>query len=179
VKGELAVEVVEANYVNYDFLRNLLSLERSQSGLELVKEDFFLHCGSFVAIQEGVLKESFSLEQARVLENSRKIMGELKDVRLRKILFKAFRDLEANAVNSSGLAKEEKEFYRSVLSLLSQYKQKGSPAEEKVKVKILVDLPEMQSPDGGAFGPFQRGAVAALSPATADLLAQKNAAEKI
>jgi len=172
------VEAVEANYVNYDFLRNLLSQERSQSGLEQLKEDFFLLCSSFVGVQEGVLKESFSLEQARVLENSRKIVGELKDVRLRKILFKAFRDLDANAVNSSGLAKEEKEFYRSILSLLSQYKQKAL-GEEKIKVKLLMDLPEMQSPDGVAFGPFQRGAVATLSPATADLLLQKSAAEKI
>jgi len=172
------VEAVELNYVNYDFLRNMLSQERSQSNLEQVKEDFFDQCTSFVKIQEGVLKENFSLEQARVLENSRKIVGELKDIRIRKILFKAFRDLEANAVNSTGLAGGEKEFYRSVISLLSQYKQK-SIGEDKVKIRILSDLPEMQMPDGGSFGPFASGQTASLSPSMADLLLQKNAAEKI
>lgn len=172
------MEAVEINYVNYDFLRNTLSLERSQSSLEQVKEDFFSQCEGFLKAQEGILKEGFSLEQARVVENSRKIVGELKDVRLRKILFKAFRDLEAGAVNSSGLAAEEKEFYRSLLSLLSKYRQK-SFVEEKVKMKVAVDLPEMQSPDGSAFGPFVQGQIVSLSPALAELLLQKNVAEKI
>lgn len=172
------MEAVEANYVNYDFLRSILTQERSQSGLESVKEDFFEQCSSFVGMQEGALKSDFSIELARTVENSRKIVGELKDIRIRKILFKAFRDLEAGAVNSSGLAAEEREFYRSVISLLSRYKQK-SLAEEKVSVRILADLPEMQLPDGGFFGPFSAGQTASLLPSVADLLLQKNAAEKI
>lgn len=172
------MESVEINYVNYDFLRNMLSSERSQSPLEQVKEDFFSQCSGFLKLQEAALQQGFSVEQARVLDNSKKIVAELKDIRLRKILFKAFRDLEAGTVNSSGLSSEEKDFYRSVLSLLSQYKQKGF-VEEKVKVRILADLPEMQSPEGGAFGPFSSGQIAALDKAFAELLLQKNAAEKI
>ncbi|MEM4254824.1 MAG: hypothetical protein QXR53_00645 [Candidatus Norongarragalinales archaeon] len=171
------MELSEANYVNYDFLRSVLSSERSQSGLEQVKEDFFLQCAGFLKVQEDGLRENFSIEQAKVLENSRKIVAEVKDIRLRKILFKAFKDLEAGTVNSSGLSSEEKEFYRSVLSLLSSYKQ--DKRIEGVKVKVLVDLPEMQSPEGGSFGPFSVGQIASLNPLFAELLLQKNVVEKL
>ncbi len=172
------METVDLNYVNYDLLRNMLSSERSQNQLEPLNEDFFGKCEGFVGVQEKILKDNFSMEQARVLENSKKIVGELKDLRLRKILFKSLRDLETGAINSSGLAVEEKEFYRSLVSMLSEYKRKQEK-KEMVQLKVLVDLPKLQAPDGSEFGPFSAGEAVSIGIEAAELLLRKNAAEKI
>lgn len=170
------MESVEANHVNFDSLRNMLLAERSQNSLERVKEDFFDQCTAFVSLQEGFLGESFSLEQARVVENSKKIIGELKDVRLRKILFKALKDFEGSSINSSGLAAGEKELYSSLVSLLSLYNKKEEKAQ--VKVRVLSDLPKIQAPDGMAYGPFSAGETVRLKQEIADLLLEKKIAEK-
>ncbi|MFH1056555.1 MAG: hypothetical protein V1717_02025 [Candidatus Micrarchaeota archaeon] len=170
------VELSSSGSLNYEFLRNLLSQERSQNPLSSVKEDFFDECERFLQSQERLLREDFSMEKTRVFENSKKIVLELRDVRLRKLLFKAWKDFESSSVNSSGLAFTEKEFYRSLISLLNDFKARGE--KDEVKIKILVDLPKLQAPDGSALGPFTAGQIVNLGQQAAELLLQKNAAEK-
>ena len=167
---------MDAGELSYDFLRSMLLQERSQNNLEQISEDFFDRISSFVELQERILGESFSLEQSRVLENSRKIILELKQTRLRKILFKGLKDFETNAINSTGLAREEKDFYRNVIALMSDYSRKS--VESIVRVKILVDLPKIQSPTG-VVGPFSSGETVSLDQESAQLLLEKKVAEKM
>jgi len=172
------MEAVELSALDYDSLRTILLQERSQSSLEPLKEDFFDQCSNFVDLQERLLKEKFSLEQAKILENSKKMVGELRQVRLRKILFKSLKDFETNAINSSGLTADEKEFYRSAVSLVAEYAKK-SGGKTQSKLRILVDLPKIQTPTGETCGPFSAGQTAVLGEEAAELLLQKKVAEKI
>lgn len=170
--------------LNYGFLRGVLIQERQNGSLSALDDSFYSKCDEFLKTQESSLKNSFSLEGARVLENSKKIIGELKEARMRKILFKALRDLEANAVNSSGLSSEEKEFYRSIVSLLNSYKT-SAPVREAVAasggvaVKILVDLPKMELPGGVESGPFSSGEIVELEESVAGLLLERKAAARL
>ena len=166
----------QATEINYEFLRMLLLQERSQNTLETVDDDFFEKISGFVQMQEKLLGDSFSMEQTRILENSKKIYGELKQTRLRKILFKALKDFETNGVNSSGLAHDEKEFYRSIVSLLGEYSRKNGAAQ--VRMKILADLPKIQIPGGSVIGPFAAGEMVSMDGNSAQMLLERKAAEK-
>ena len=163
--------------LSYDSLRSLLLQERSQTILEPVSEDFFEKFDSYLQIQEKILRESFSIEQARVVDNSKKVFSEIKQMRLRKILFKALKDFESNAINSSGLTGQEKEFYRNTVSLLNAYNKK-SDEPLLVRLKILVDLPKIQTPSAGVIGPFSAGQVVGMEMNTAQMLIERKAAEK-
>ncbi|HLC38487.1 MAG TPA: hypothetical protein VJI71_03475 [Candidatus Norongarragalinales archaeon] len=171
--------------LNYDFLRGVLIQERQNGGLSALDDSFYSKCDDFLKNQDVFLKNSFSLEGARVLENSRKIVNELREARMRKILFKALRDLEANAINSSGLASEEKDFYRSIVSLLNSYKTSVSQqnasvsASQGVSVRILADLPKMEMADGTESGPFSSGEIVALDESVAGLLLERKAAVRV
>ncbi|HIH20947.1 TPA: hypothetical protein HA244_06805, partial [Candidatus Micrarchaeota archaeon] len=81
---------------------------------------------------------------------------------------------ETNSINSTGLSAEEKEFYRSIISLLSDYSKKG---DSTVRLKILTDLPRIQSPSG-LLGPFTTGQTVSLDVQSAQLLLERKAAER-
>lgn len=167
---------------NYDFLRGVLINERQNSGrLGDLDESFYSKCSEFLNLQENALKNDFTLDGAKVLENSKRLVQELRDARMRKILLKALRDFEANSINSSGLASEEKEFYRSIVSLVSGYK--GAKTVEKkeaqgVSLRILADLPKMEMPGGIEAGPFSAGDVVRVDAQAADFLLERKAALK-
>jgi len=174
VRFERKGNTMEISELSYDFLRSMLLQERGQNNLSPIEDDFFDRLGGFVSTQEKILQDNFSIEQSRVVDNSRKLLGELRQTRLRKVLFKALKDFETNSINSTGLSAEEKEFYRSIISLLSDYSKKG---DSTVRLKILTDLPRIQSPSG-LLGPFTTGQTVSLDVQSAQLLLERKAAER-
>lgn len=175
--------------VGYDALRKVLLQERHYSALSALEEDFFDQYAAFVKVQEVRLKESFSLDAAKEFENTVKALDGLKETRLQKILFKALRDLQNNSVNSEGLARAEKELYRTLVKTLMEYSrgsrspaveaQEVRPEQPTMTVRILNDVKEFIGSDASQYGPFSTGQTVQLKKEIASFLVRKKAAAQV
>jgi len=175
--------------IGYDALRKVLLQERHYATLASLEEAFFDQYAGFVKAQEARLKDSFSLEGAREFENTVKAIDSLKETRMQKILFKALRDLQNNSVNSEGLAREEKELYRTLVKILMDYSrgarltvveaQEARPEPPTVAVRILNDVKEFIGADALQYGPFSAGQTIQLKKDVAMFLVRKKAAAQV
>ncbi|MFH0922756.1 MAG: hypothetical protein V1811_01730 [Candidatus Micrarchaeota archaeon] len=169
--------------VGYDALRKVLLQERHYPALSALDEGFFDQYSAFVKAQEIRLKESFSLDAVKEFENTIKALDGLKETRLQKILFKALRDLQNDSVNSEGLAREEKELYRTLVKTLMEYSrgthltspeaQEVRPEPSVMTVRILNDVKEFIGADASQYGPFSIGQTVQLKKDVASFLVRK------
>ena len=169
--------------VGYDALRKVQLQERNFASLSKIEDDFYDRYVSFLKELRLRLEKEFSLESAKALENSQRVLKDVFEQRKHKLFFKAFRDLKNNAVDSTGLARQEKELYNSLItllnafdSLLSEKPVSADLPKKTVSVEFLVDLPEIASVDSNnPMGPFQKGQQFDLSEKQASLLAKRGA----
>ncbi len=110
----------------FDSLRRIQLQERQSSGLASVSEDFFNECRAFLKQtrehrERGEQGEHIDSASAREAENFEEVLKNVVSTRSQKILFKAFRDLKAGTVTTDGLAREEKEFYNSLIKLFTEF----------------------------------------------------------
>ena len=168
--------------VGYDALRKVQLQERNFASLAKIEDDFYDTYGVFLKDLRAKLEAGFSLESAKALENSERVLKDIFEQRKHKIFFKAFRDLKNSSVDSSGLARQEKELYNALITLLKSfdsllYQEARALIPKKVLVEFLVDLPEIAGVDSDSpIGPFQKGQKAELSEKQASLLAKRGAA---
>jgi len=104
----------------FDSLRRVQLQERQSSQLASVSENFFDECRLFLrqARERGEQGDSTS---AREAANFEEVFKNVVGSRAQKILFKAFRDLKTGMVATEGLAREEKEFYNSLIKLFTEF----------------------------------------------------------
>lgn len=173
--------------VSFDALRKIQLQERNYAALVPLEEDFFDAYRSHVEAQRKSLHESFSLDAASAYEGTRKLLSEVVSRRQQKIFLKALRDFHSGTVSGSGLAKEEKELYNSLVKLLGSYGSKlfGSFAAENaaetasdvVKVQLLAEVPQFVG-ISGLIGPFGANQIASLPKEDAKLLVSQGVAQE-
>lgn len=142
------------------------------------------------------------------VKNVKKILKELYELREKKIINLASSKVRTNSnlIDTSKLLEKEKRFFEEACELFSKYKveileritgeqfqsdvlveqeKKEEPApkkeevsSEEIKIKILNDLPRFLGTDKKIYGPFNKGDVATMPSATAELLLNKNRAER-
>ncbi len=177
---------------SFEALRRIQLQEKHNATLTVVDEAFYEAYAAFLIRQAEKLRQSFSLDEVKVYENTQKILKEVIERRQQKILLKAFRDLKVGEVTSEGLARQEKELYIELLKLLQAHEATLNSAfagektvqekpEEKntVTVRILVDLPAFIGVDYQTLGPFTASQVVELKKEEAELLIKRNAAEPV
>ncbi|MCC7575137.1 hypothetical protein KO361_06105 [Candidatus Woesearchaeota archaeon] len=140
------------------------------------------------------------------LKNIKKILKELYELREKKIINLATSKVRtsSNLIDTSKLLEKEKELYEEACTLLSKYKQdilekitqtqeqeytheetkKPEPSTqekkpEKIKIKIIHDLPRFLGIDKEIYGPYTKGQEIEITQETAQLLLDKKRAEKI
>jgi len=187
----------------FDTLRRVQLQERQSSGLASVSENFFDECRSFLkqARERGEQGDSASVREAA---NFEEVLKNVVGARAQKILFKAFRDLKTGMVTTEGLAREEKEFYNSLIKLFTEFEasvlhsavaatqtrggledkivkqnsvEQAAALQSSVKARFLLDLPRFPWLDSVQYGPFKKGEVAELRKELADFLNQRKAIE--
>ncbi|MFH1780185.1 MAG: hypothetical protein ABH803_03530 [Candidatus Micrarchaeota archaeon] len=169
--------------ISYDELRKTLLQERQNSAIESLKEDFYSEYESLIKNREEDLQQKYSIEKAKIVENLRKVLNDLKKQRLHKLLFKALKDCEMNSGNKDGLITEEQSLYEELTTLLREYlsqaKQNNSKTREKTteKFKVKTKISEFVGFDGNNYGPFTEGQVIELPKEIASFLETRQAIE--
>jgi len=172
--------------VGFESLRKIQLQERNYAALVNLDEDFYTAYSDYVALQQKQLSDKFSFDSAMTFEGTRKLLSDLMRRRQQKILLKAIRDFQGGEVSSTGLAKEEKELYTSVIRLLSEYEESVNPsksakpapqppARNRVEVRILADVPEFVGVKE-TVGPFKPEQTALLDAEDAKLLIEQGMA---
>jgi DNA replication initiation complex subunit (GINS family) len=186
--------------LSFEALRRMQLEERRHAALANVEENFLDQCRNWLSEQGRLLKKDFSLDAARVYDNSVKILRDVLARRQQKILLKVFKDLETGETRAEGLAREEKEFYYSVMKLFNGYSQEmgklfsrekeveqgvaereaEKPAGKKsVKLRFLADLQEFVGPDAKIHGPFFTEQVTDVDESVAGMLVKRKVAEQV
>lgn len=174
--------------VSFDALRKIQLQERNYAALVPLEEDFFDAYRNHVEEQRKSLHENFSLDAASAYEGTRKLLSEVVTRRQQKIFLKALRDFHAGTVSGSGLAREEKDLYNSLIKLLGSYGSKlfGSfaaettiekPADTLMKVQLLSEVPQFVGITG-LIGPFGANQIATLPKEDAKLLVAQGVAQE-
>jgi DNA replication initiation complex subunit (GINS family) len=177
--------------LTYDELRRLQRKEMASATLVPLSDTFYADASALLEKHNHVLRESFSLELAREYENTLKIVRDIYTRREGKVLLRAMRAARTGE-EIDGLASEEKALLSSVVTLLEKNRErfehrlspKNTPAsapipEIRLKLKLLMDLPEFVGLDGNTYGPFKCGAESILAPDEAQRLIRRGAANEI
>ncbi len=166
-----------ASETSFDALRQIQMAERHAPALVKLDDDFYPRYSAWLAELESHVTRQFSLEGAQTLENSRRALSDLFELRKQKLFFKALKDFRKGAVSSTGLSGQEKELYTGLITLLSQYQlalNQGPPASENdVPVELICDVPAFVGFDAQTYGPFKAGQNIRLPRKQADFLARK------
>ncbi|MBI4406527.1 hypothetical protein HY571_01285 [Candidatus Micrarchaeota archaeon] len=165
---------------SFEELRKVHLEERHSPLLCAIPENFYDAYLSYLDVCSQHLEKDFSIEKARVFENTRRVFIELVRLRCQKVILKTFKDVRTGAITSDDLARQEKDLHRDLLRYFKEYENRFSkfepvPIKEQssVKVEILADLPEFVSPGGQTLGPLSKGQLIAVDQETAGLLLAK------
>lgn len=162
---------------SFDALRSVQMQERHSPALVRLEDDFYSRYSAWLSEMDAQVKRSFSLEGAYILENARRALSDLFELRKQKLFFKALKDFRKGAVSSTGLSGQEKELYTRLITLLSQYQLALDPSlhasENDVSVELLCDVPAFVGFDAQTYGPFKTGQSTRLPKKQADFLASK------
>lgn len=166
-----------ASETSFDALRSVQMQERHSPTLVKLEDDFYPRYVAWLTELESQVKKQFSLEGVQTLENARRALTDLFELRKQKLFFKALKDFRKGAVSSTGLSGQEKELYTGLITLLSQYQlvlaPNPDPSQGDVLVEVLSDVPAFVGFDAQTYGPFKTGQHARLPRKQADFLSRK------
>ncbi len=185
----------------FDRLRKIQLAERRHAILTALEPDLYDTVNLRVAELTANLADR-PVEEQREHQNLFKISHDILSRRKQKIVAKAQHDLANSSITSEGLAKEERDFYLSLVGLLKEFdsivvlsgqaatrqkqdspqlagSQEIPPAPEKVRVRMLAEIPEFVSSTLDALGPFGKSEVVELPRTEAELLINRSLASVI
>lgn len=149
--------------LSYSELRRIQEEERKSNSLVNVPEDFYGKVEALLSEKKRTVEAKPSLIEMREYENLLKIVREIRTLREQKIVFRA---LKVGKRETSGLSKEEREFYERILAVVEEERKrmdalflKTTKKEEPMlkKVKMLTDIPAFKGSDNLIYGPFKLG----------------------
>ncbi len=173
---------------SFEELRKVHLEEKHSSLLCPLPENFYDAYLSYLEVCSETLKNNFSIEKAKVFENTRGVFLELVRLRSQKVILKAFKDCRTGATTSEDLARQETGLYLALLKHLKEYENSFSrfkPADvpeapkSVVRLELLENLPEFVSPSGKVFGPLSKGQFLEVDEETAGLLLAKSVAKTL
>lgn len=177
--------------LTYEDLRRLQRKEMASASLVQLPDGFYSDAEGMLTKHEQYLKAEFSLQRAKEYENTLKIIRDIYSKREGKILLRAARAARTGE-DIDGLASEEKALLSSVVDLLQKnrerFEHRLSPskvppaqeeAEKRMKLKLLMDLPEFVGLDGNVYGPFKTGSETQLAMDEAQRLIRRGAAHEV
>jgi len=185
--------------LSYDSLRKAQLEERHDPAqIRPLPEDYYESYADYLERLKRQLSASFTMEDAKAFENSSAVFNDLFELRKRKIVFKALKDVTTGTANGEGLTRQEKRLYAELSSLFRSYDgercvvprkqaagaqsapQCAAAPQNAPEIRILMDLPQFVGGDDNAnYGPYKTGERVALPESVAALLLKRNAAQKL
>ncbi|MGC9099061.1 MAG: hypothetical protein ACP5HW_00740 [Candidatus Micrarchaeia archaeon] len=118
------------------------------------------------------LEASSNEENKQFVENFKKLLSQLKERRLQKVLIY----LAYNKQLPQPTPKKEEEIYNKIKSIIGM----DITARASKKIKINMDLPEVITPSGKKIGPFSKGQIVEIDESsTIDFILQNKIGEII
>jgi len=117
-------------------------------------------------------------------KNAEKVLDEIKEGRLWKILKLAFSETRGTKVDKGNFTDFERETFDSVVAPLSAYLTKvlnrENPKREKpsMRVEFSNSFPKFVGSDGEEYGPFSKGETADVPPENAEILLGRGIVKK-
>jgi len=195
------------NITTYETLYEILRRERTRQELQELDSNFFKNVRDYLKEKTAILdsqKQKSSIFQEEVkktekqIENIKKILKELYGRRETKIISLALSSSKTNAGHIMGLLSEEEVLYNNLKNALNQSRLnilneliKGNlPIKEESKpiktpenklglIRFIKYVPKFVGTDDYIYGPFEPEMVANLPLGIAELLIQKERAERI
>jgi DNA replication initiation complex subunit (GINS family) len=175
--------------MTYERLRKVQADEREGSALTRLPPDFYESVRIMVSERRERLNSKFSLSDAKEFENTLKILKDIFTLREQKMVLRALATA-GGARDGSALSPEERAVFDRIVEVLEERKawvegllegKEGGGARKqgkgKVRVRILVPIPEYVGADGRKYGPFEPKSRAELPEGEAGLLIKRKAAE--
>ena len=181
--------------LDYDELRKIYRLEKNNSALAEVEDDFFESLKEFFEAQKKDYLRSLqdlSGTKAKSFANLKKIVAEIFGIREKKLLNKALVASRTGELETAKMSSEETETLKQLLVILNKHqafldeifsvkteKKKASAfAVGKVSLKIVKSVPAFMGADLKEYGPFEQGETVSVPEKISSLLVSRKLAEK-
>ncbi len=179
--------------LDYDELRKIYRLEKNNSRLAEVDDDFLdLLTDFFKAQKKDYLKSLNDLPsiKAKTFSNLKKIIGEIFSIREKKLLNKALIASRTGDLEKEPMSLQEAQTLEALLLVLNKHQSilnnifNGKPKSEKgvlgkVSLKIIQSVPAFMGADMEEYGPFTKDKSVALPEKIALLLISRKLAERV
>jgi len=193
-----------SSIITHEALYEILAKEKTRQDLQKIDLDFFRQLSSYLEEKELILKSqkeknSFPEEIKKTekqLRTIKQLSNEIIERRKRKILDLALLNSRTeSAAKARNLLPNEESLYNEISSSLAQFsiieKENISNMEETkvlknqnseditILVRFINSVPKFVGTDSNIYGPFIKEDIANLPEKTAQILINKNRAEKI
>ena len=166
--------------LTYDTLSRIVAAERMAKTLTKLPDEFFEDARLYI---DSKSKVSAGKEDAWELDNAKRLLQDLLEIRERKILTLALHFVRSG-VSPNGMVREELEFFNSVVSSLKGFQDRkklmveGKP-ENRWLLAMLADVPEFLDLRLRKYGPYRQGDIATVPEENAKLLVASGKARKM
>lgn len=166
--------------LTYETLSRVVSQERGSKTLTGLPGEFFEDAKLYIDTKSRL---SPAKEDGWELDNAKRLLSDLMEIRERKILTLALFFVRSG-VSPANLARDELEFFSSLVAALKEFQDRkkvmieGRP-ESRWVVAMLQDVQEFLDTRMRKYGPYNKGDVATIPEEHARLLVEKNMARKL
>jgi len=175
---------------SYELIRKIHRLEKENSDLVRIDEDFFESLPEFIEEEKAKLQETKNSLDDSVMRKITNIKTMLEDIiylREKKIINKAILKTRNNEDDTKNMTLEEQKLYYKIVNLLYAYQKlaKGPfecEKEEKtktIKIKIIQDIPKFIGTDMQEYGPFEKDTEIEIIEPIAKIFLKKGIAKEI
>jgi DNA replication initiation complex subunit (GINS family) len=171
--------------LSYDELRKIQARERASPVLQSIPDGFYASVMKLIAKKSESLKSNFSLAEAREYESMLKVLEDIHERRMQKIVLRAMKS--GGGQEEIAPTKEEGELFEKISKAVVGERERfnsiagggeSKAGEERIKrIKILKNLPKFVGTDLKVYGPFREGDSAELPEKEAQLLVSRGIAE--
>ncbi len=197
--------------ISYEVLFELVRREKDRDELQQLEGTFYQDLVEYLNEKNQILREqktkleTFSADESenseRQIENIRRLISKLYEIRERKIIMMALTKskTKSNIVNTAAMLKEEQKLFNELVAVFDKYRQdvlvsllmakapgdKYKPLETKEQkqktkmVRFLHAVPKFLGKELEVYGPFEEEDVASLPEEIAEVLINKDRAEEI
>lgn len=166
--------------LTYEAISRIVAQERETKTLVKLPEEFFEDAKLYI---EGKSKVSGGKEDTWELDNAKRMLQDLLEMRERKILTLSLYFVRSG-VSPNNMVSEEVDFFNAVVAALRgfQIKKKlmvdGKP-ENRWTIAALDDIPEFLDLKLRKYGPYRQGDIATVPEENAKLLVESGKAKRM
>ena len=179
-------------------VKRMYRLEKNKADLFPVEDDFYDSLNDFLKEEKQRYLHSLqelNADQAKDFSNLKRLVEEMYDLREKKIVSRALMTVRTGDVDLTGMASVEKNLFNHLLDALQKQRlvcckswlngnavlnanEPPAIVLNTFSIRILRDLPSFVAGDMRQYGPFSVGQTVSLPEKIAQMLLNKQVAEK-